>query len=264
MQQRYLSICPLLSLHSFTLESNFADCLKSLSRSLMIHATVFGSRWPCGWVKNVQSVNRTHEKNNNLSFWKLRDVVVQQNFKRNLHCLLASTSFGTSVSNMGACTCRTGWEGYTVETMLNSFGAERQLTSLWSRSVILRHVPYTCYTEQQIVQNRSQQLPPKHPFQQLRMSCTGLQLAIPAFAHRDTCWKITQSVDSGLLWDVWIRAAYPCSTSRQKNHFECWMQERYLSICSLLSLHSCAHLYVSFTDCLNPIERLLDNHATCG
>ena len=128
---------------------------------------------------------------------------------------------------MGACTCRTGWEGYTVETMLNSFGAERQLTSLWSRSVILRHVPYTCYTEQLIVKRKSRQLPPRHPFQQLGMSCTGLQLAIPAFAHRDTYWKITQSVDSGLLWNVWKRAAHPVLKSRQKNHFECRRHDRY-------------------------------------
>ena len=89
--------------------------------------------------------------------------------------------------------------------------------------------------EQQIVQRKSQQLPPKHPFQQLGMSCTGLQLAIPAFAHRDTYWKITQSVDSGLLWNAWKRAAHPFLKSRQKNHFEYRRHDGYLSICPLYS-----------------------------
>ena len=100
---------------------------------------------------------------------------------------------------------------------------------------------------------------------QLRKSCKDLQLATPAFAQRDTYRKITQSVDSGLLWGVskraLKRAARPFSKSRQKKHFDGWRHERYLSKHPLLSLNSRA-MQSSLLDCLKSLSRSLMIHAT--
>ena len=228
--ERYLSKHPLLSLNSRAMQSSLLDCLKSLSRSLMIHATVLSRPWPCSWVKDVQSVNQTHEiiQSNHLSFSKLRGLVAQRNFKRNLHCfrplpplvLLSETS---PIQN-------NQW----FETVQNY--CLRSLLFIFAR---LLH--------------------------QLRKSCKDLQLATPAFAQRDTYRKITQSVDSGLLWGVskraLKRAARPFSKSRQKKHVDCWRHERYLSKHPLLSLNSRA-MQSSLLDCLKSLSRSLMIHAT--
>ena len=170
----------------------------------------------------------------NLSFWKLQDLAVQWNLKRNLHCFqplpplafLSPTCEHAPVERGGKDTqLKRCW---TVSEGSHSPHHFEVDLSFWD----MLHTPVI---EQQIVQRKSQQLPPRHPFQQLRMSCTGLQLAIPAFAHRDTYWKITQSVDSGLLWNAWKRAAHPFLKSRQKNHFEYRRHDGYLSICPLYS-----------------------------
>ena len=112
-----------------------------------------------------------------------------------------------------------------------------------------------------MVQNCSKLLPAKPPFQQVEQSCKDLQLATPEFAHRDTYRKIKQRVDSGLLWDVFKRAAHPFSKSRQKKHFECWRHERYLSMHPLLSLNLHT-MQSSLFECLKSLSRSLMIHAT--
>ena len=83
---------PLLSLNLHAMQSSLLECLKSLSRSLMIHATVLSRPWPCSWVKDVQSVNRTHEISSiifkpiiyafrSYKIWSCNEIS-----KRNLHC----------------------------------------------------------------------------------------------------------------------------------------------------------------------------------
>ena len=173
---------------------------------------------------------------------------------------MASASFGTSACTVGACTCRTGWEGYSTWskwcwTLSKDSDSPHHFSvdlSIWDKFD-------TLVQKQPMVRNCSKLLPAKPPFQQVEKSCKDLQLATPEFAHWDTYRKIKQRVDSGLLWDVFKRAAHPFSKSGQKKHFQCWRHERYLSMHPLLSLDRCAHLKVSF---LNPIERLWKTHAT--
>ena len=104
---------------------------------------------------------------------------------------------------IGACTCPTGWEGYSTWS--------KWCWSLSKDSDCSHHfhvdLPFcdkfdTLVQKQPMLRNCSRLLPAKPGFQQLGKSCKDLQLATPAFAQQDTYRKITQSVDSGLLCDV--------------------------------------------------------------
>ena len=210
---------PLLSLNSRAMQSSLLDCLKSLSRSLMIHATVLSRPWPCSWemfnlwTKHMTSIPSSSNHSSKLFEATRSDRVTK--FQKKPALFLASASFGTSGCTTGALTYRTGWEGYstwskscwTVSKDSDSPHHFHVDLSFWDKFD-------TLVQRQPVVQNCSKLLPAKPPFQQVAKSCKDLQSATPAFAHRDTSCKLDQSVDSGLLWDVSKRAAHPFSKSR--------------------------------------------------
>ena len=85
------NLSPVLCLHSCTLESSFPTCLKSLSKSLMIHATVLSRPWPCSWemsnlwTKHMKSIPPSSNQSSKLfrsyKIWSCKEIS-----KRNLHC----------------------------------------------------------------------------------------------------------------------------------------------------------------------------------
>ena len=210
---------PLLSLNLPAMQSSLLDCLKSLSRSLMIHATVLSRPWPCSWemfnlwTKHMKSIPSSSNQSSKLFEATRSDRVTK--FQKKPALFLASASFGTSGCTTGALTYRTGWEGYstwskscwTVSKDSDSPHHFHVDLSFWDKFD-------TLVQKQPMLRNCSKLLPAKPPFQQVAKSCKDLQSATPAFAHRDTSCKIDQSVDSGLLWDVSKRAAHPFSKSR--------------------------------------------------
>ena len=253
---------PLLSLNLHAMQSSLLDCLKSLSRSLMIHATVLSRPWPCNWVKDVQSVNQTHEINSiifkpiiqafrSYKIWSCNEISKILHCFRPLSPLVLSAPLEHAPVELDGKDTQLKW-CWTVSKDSDSPHHFYVDLSFWDKFD-------TLVQRQPALQKCSKLLPAKHPFQQVGKSCKELQLATPAFAHGDTYRKINQSVDSGHLSIASKRAAHPVSKSRQKKHVDCWRHERYLSMHPLLSLDRCAHLKVSF---LNPIERIWKTHST--
>ena len=141
---------PLLSLNSHAMQSSLLECLKSLSRSLMIHATVLSRPWPCSWemfnlwTKHMTSIPSSSNQSSKLfeatrsgrgtKFQKETFIV----FGLYLLWYFCLHHRSMHLSN---------WMGriqYMVEIMLNSFKGYRQPTSLSRGFVILRQVRYTC------------------------------------------------------------------------------------------------------------------------
>ena len=97
---------PLLSLNSRAMQSSLLECLKSLSRSLMIHATVLSRPWPCSWemfnlwTKHMTSIPSSSNQSSKLFEATRSDRVTK--FQKKPALFLASASFGTSGCTTGA------------------------------------------------------------------------------------------------------------------------------------------------------------------
>ena len=198
---------PLLSLNSRAMQGSLLDYLKSLSRSLMIHATVLSRPWPCSWemfnlwTKHMKSIPSSSNQSSKLFEATRSDRVTK--FQKKPALFLASASFGTSGCTTGALTYRTGWEGYstwskscwTVSKDSDSPHHFHVDLSFWEKFDTLVQRQIELVQRQPVVQNCSKLLPAKPPFQQVAKSCKDLQSATPAFAHRDTSCKL----DAALL-----------------------------------------------------------------
>ena len=143
------NLSPVLCLHSCTLESSFPTCLKSLSRSLMIHATVLSRPWPCSWemsnlwTKHMRSVPSSSNQSSKL-FEATRFGRVTK-FQKETCIVFGLCLFWFCLHRRSM--HLSNWMGriqYMVEMMLNSFKGKRQPTSLSRGFVILRQVRYTC------------------------------------------------------------------------------------------------------------------------
>ena len=132
------NLSPVLCLHSCTLESSFPTCLKSLSKSLMIHATVLSRPWPCSWemsnlwTKHMKSIPPSSNQSSKL-FEATRSGRVKK-FQKETCIVFGLCLFWFCLHHRSM--HLSNWMGriqYMVEMMLNSFQrkATAHITFTW-------------------------------------------------------------------------------------------------------------------------------------